>query len=167
MDGYIPTHTRIYRKMGLSVHIEDDEGGGAHDLAFDLSYPAFLRYRGYVAGAVRGKLHRQYYLDKIMFDMMPFRGERTPQMLKLLGVKIPVPPRGVLKHSEINIILEHSDCDGEFTHEEAKKLFPILRVNRSNFKKLTSDIDEKGIYDKFLRVFLYCSKHPGSKIVFS
>lgn len=76
---------------------------------------------------------------------------------------------------DLSILIDHSDCDGELTSDECKKLKPCLIVDEDKIKSVLSEDKEYNIgyvgrlnklmYD-FIDIVDYCAKHDNVKLIF-
>ena len=76
------------------------------------------------------------------------------------------------KIGDLSIIIDHSDCDGELTSEECKKLKPCLFVDEEKINA-ESTVENNEYYNRiikkmyeFIDLVDYCANHPECKLLF-
>lgn len=76
------------------------------------------------------------------------------------------------KIGDLSILIDHSDCDGELTSEECKKLKPCLFVDEDKINA-QSTVDNNEYYNRiikkmyeFIDLIDYCASNPEVKLIF-
>lgn len=74
------------------------------------------------------------------------------------------------KVGDLSILLEHSDCDGELTSDECKKIIKCLNVNKDLINESIEDEKyAKHMYEsmlEFKKMINYCTTDDNIKILF-
>lgn len=75
------------------------------------------------------------------------------------------------KIGDLSILIDHSDCDGELSSDECKRLLPALTVDEDKISRLDHAEDRKKqiierMYD-FIDLVRYCSEHDDIKLLFT
>ena len=74
------------------------------------------------------------------------------------------------KIDDLSILIDHSDCDGELTSEECKRLKPCLFVDEDTIIKALPDFKEPERYFPLMYEFIdlinYCASNPEVKLIF-
>lgn len=77
------------------------------------------------------------------------------------------------KIGDLSIIIDHSDCDGELTSDECKKLLPSLIVDENKIKSMENYDNNPKYFERiiklmyeFIDIIDYCAKDDGVKLIF-
>lgn len=158
--------------MGLSVYIE---GAGAESHDFEAgAYSRYSRFRHALIAAIRGKKAAQRAAEKQQADSYTFLFGKDPQMMAIMGALTNKRARVEEEETEeeqeeaaekddLDLFLDHSDCDGEFSHQDAKKIYPVFKENRAKFKKSKPEEGFMELYDDFLKAFRIVGKEEERK----
>ena len=75
------------------------------------------------------------------------------------------------KIGDLSILIDHSDCDGELTSEECRKLKPCLFVDEDRIIKSLPDFNKPEKYFplmyEFIELISYCADNPEVKLIFT
>jgi len=123
-----------------------------------------------VVDALCGKQYGNIYRAKFFMSMGPFQN-LTPQMARMISPDLfkkfnlarkPYPASKLSSPEEqatLNLFLEHSDTDGEFSTDQCIKLAALFRKYKRNVKDLPRGTQD--IYKMFTKVFKEAAKSGG------
>ena len=137
--------------MGLTIRSSDDTKN------FNIGYIGFSKMRSFFILHYSKKLFEDYntILATIIWD------EKTDVIFDELLEEI----------GDLSILINHSDCDGELSSDECKKLKSCLFVDEDKIKSVLSGNIEyangiiKVMYE-FIDMVEYCAKHENIELIF-
>ena len=137
--------------MGLTICSSDDTKN------FNIGYIGFSKMRSFFILHYSKKLFEDYntILATIIWD------EKTDVIFDELLEEI----------GDLSILINHSDCDGELSSDECKKLKSCLFVDEDKIKSVLSGNIEyaDGIINvmyEFIDMVEYCAKHENIELIF-
>ena len=142
--------------MGLDIFSSDDEK------SFHIGYIGFSTMRSYFIIHYSVDLFKDY--NTILRATIRFSNELDDIYDNLLE-----------KIGDLSILIDHSDCDGELTSDECKKLKPCLIVDEDKIKSVLSENKEynmeyvdrmTGLMYDFIDIVDYCAEHDDVKLIF-
>jgi hypothetical protein len=152
--------------MGLQIHVvsadynpdSDDEMIWYEDIG---PYGWYSTFREHLVCAIQGERAGDRYEDtveKVLFRMLTGEAKRAK-----IDAGTAHPDYTDADGVTLNLFIKHCDCDGEFTHEQCKKLFAFF----TKFKNAKMDKDAKKTYNKFLKGFKKASEREGARMLYS
>ncbi len=137
--------------MGLDVVATNDAG---EECETHHTYRSYGRFREMVVEAVSGHPRSSPYGPD----------PTTMVVLRAFGHVIPDPAQTTQQNPTLLLFMNHSDCRGGFTQEEAARLHAMFSAHKDAFYALASE-EMKNSFDEFVCVLGVGSK-PGGKIVY-
>ena len=70
---------------------------------------------------------------------------------------------------DLSILINHSDCDGELSSDECKKLKSCLFVDEEKIKSLSTVQNHENMINnmyEFIELIDYCAEHKDIKLIF-
>jgi hypothetical protein len=148
--------------MGLDVTVEiDGEVGDSFDVG---AYSRFMRFRDQIILVVKGKEAAKAAAEDRFAAMTRSLFGNNPAMAAMLQQRArQVTRRPVV--SEMDVFLNHSDCDGEFNQDEAKILAKAFKKYHKKFKDSHPEEGFIALYEAFQKAFTKIGK-KGGKMIF-
>lgn len=138
--------------MGLDIYSSDDTKN------FHISYIGFSTMRSFFILHYSQKLFEDY--NTILRATIKW-DEKADVIFDELLEKI----------GDLSILINHSDCDGELSSDECKKLLKCLVVDEEKIKSVSSGnieyIDRTiEVMYEFIDLIDYCAEHDDIKLIF-
>jgi hypothetical protein len=162
-----------FQKMGLQIAVVI---GKKETFRFDVGrYAAFTVFREYLVKAIRGEASAKRYKKKAD-DVVEFATTGKPSMnlmMEMMFGNKRMRCGNELeddKEPDLDILLNHSDCDGDLSKEECTRLLALFEKYADAFKQ-DKEIDEhyQEVYKNFMVAFkkVVNSKSANAKVIFS
>lgn len=138
--------------MGLSIVTSD------YEKDFNIGYIGFATLRAYFVLCYNPSLHYSYqelmkYYDRCWYDELecPIDVDKLDEQL-----------------GDLRILIWHSDCDGELTSEECKKLLPYLKIDESLISSTLGEYNYRTVklMHEFKELIKYCAENNEVKLLF-
>jgi hypothetical protein len=152
--------------MGLTVNVKGKDG-----TEFDFEcggYSNYSSFRHLLTEVIRGKAESvkksKEQSHRMLRDVVSMFGENNEEENRLFSritgvdfsaaaaAAVPMPSLASFKEPDLDIFLNHSDCNGEFNPEECKKLYVIFKKYKPQFTKMKQKKMTE-IYNNFLKAF--------------
>lgn len=138
--------------MGLEIMTSDNEK------RFRIGYIGFTMMRRFFLLHYGTEVHDEYLS---MLNNISFENEEVFFLSEKFYEKI----------GDLAILIDHSDCDGELTSEECRKLKPCLFVDEDMIIKYLPDFNKPEKYFplmyEFIELISYCADNPEVKLIFT
>lgn len=138
--------------MGLDIITTDNE---RH---FHIGYIGFATLRAYFVLCYNPSLHHSYqelmkYHVRCWYDELECPID-VDKLDKRLG--------------DLRILIWHSDCDGELTSEECKKLLPYLKIDEDLISSTLGEYNYRTVkkMHEFKALIKYCASYDDVKLLF-
>ena len=136
--------------MGLDIWTSDRE------LDFHIGYFGFTRMRAFFVLHYGESLYNDY--EEIIKSTMALKEPAIDE------------DKFCEKVGDLNIILEHSDCDGELSSQECKLLKPCLFVEEEAILKIYPNHEYANriiqLMYEFIDLIKYCASNSDVKLIF-
>jgi hypothetical protein len=148
--------------MGFGVTVEiQGEAGDSIDVG---AYTRFARFRDQIVLVVKGKAAAKAAAEDRFAALTRSLFGNNPAMAAMLQQRAPQVTRRPIV-SEMDVFLNHSDCDGEFTQDEAKILAKAFKKYHKKFKDSHPEEGFVALYEAFQKAFTKIAK-KGGKMIF-
>lgn len=152
--------------MGLDITARNSKTS----FDFRMPYGRYSAFRDIVFEVVKGPLAAQAHRQNQFAAMTELAFGNDPQMMSLFhmsgGARVPVPETEPCP--DLDLFMNHSDCDGEFSRAECGRLYAFFRKHKSAFTKRVrkSDVKEEmmGLYADFIKATKIASGKDGKMI---
>jgi hypothetical protein len=157
----------------MGLHVFAEMGGEELDCIYVGSYSRFARFREELVLALKGAQALQEYRYEIYVVQRTPPGGYSPECLAVAHSyhpppSHPTPVEEPLVDEVMDIFLYHSDCDGDFSRAQCRKLAKAFRQHQKTFAEALPPAelpqDTHGLwnflslYDDFTRLFSLVAK---------
>ena len=138
--------------MGLSIVTSD------YEKDFNIGYIGFTTMRSYFVLCYNSSLYEDYqelmkYNVRCWYDDVecPIDVDKLDEQL-----------------GDLRILTWHSDCDGELTSDECKKLLPCLKIEEELISSTLGEYNYRTVkkMHEFKELIKYCASHDDVKLLF-
>ncbi len=130
--------------MGLTITAK-----GFDEEIYNSGYAGFTNFRIEIAKAYNSEFG-ELYKKWVRSCLMPYGDRLSPEKLNRLNE---------LCNDDLDILLQHSDCDGKLTPQECKKIYNITKDLKCVYPQMCyGTTTGKNLFDVFNRALLHCWK---------
>lgn len=138
--------------MSLDIITTDEK------MNFHIGYIGFTTMRGYFVLCYNQNLYR-IWRELMKYHVRCWHDKRecpidVDDLDKQLG--------------DLRILIWHSDCDGELTSEECKKMLPCLKIDEELISSTLGEYNQRTVKQmrEFKELIKYCAENDNVKLLF-